>query len=119
MRNVFYRFIYASMEERSFMRFKSLDLILAMLVVAINVALTQFPGRFMIVGILFALPLIFFLPGYALTQTLFRGRAPVQKQSVPEDSAPQQDLKPGHPIGVTDQLLLSFGLSIAIDVLVG
>lgn len=101
------------------MRFKGLDLIIVMIIVAINVALTQLPGRFMIAGILFALPLILFLPGYTLTQTLFRRRAPVQKQSTPEDSAPQQELRLGHPIGTADQLLLSFGLSIAIDVLVG
>ncbi len=101
------------------MRFKNLDLIIAMVIVAINVAWTQIPNRFMIVGILFALPLILFLPGYTLTQTLFRRRVPEQKLDASNHIARRSDLQLGHPISGTDQIVLGLGLSMAIDVLVG
>lgn len=101
------------------MRFKNLDLILAIVVVAINVVWTQVPHNFMLVGIIFALPLILFFPGYTLTQTLFRRQVPEQGSRVSQDRAQRPDLKLGHPIGNTDQIVLSLGLSMAIDVLVG
>lgn len=102
------------------MRFKNLDLIFILIVVAINVVWTQIPVHNPLVGIIFALPLILFLPGYALTQILFRRRtSEEQEQSSSPLASPRPDLQLGHPIGRSDQLLLSFGLSIAIDVLVG
>lgn len=101
------------------MRFKNLDLIITMGLVLLNVIWTQVPNRPLIPELLFALPLTFFLSGYALTQTLFRRRAPEQTQSLANDLINPPDLKLGHPIGNTDQILLSFGLSMAIDVLVG
>ncbi len=58
------------------MRLKNLDLIAAILVVAINVGWTQLPHPPLVIGIILALPLIFILPGYTLTQTLFRERLP-------------------------------------------
>ncbi|MFL5690974.1 MAG: DUF1616 domain-containing protein [Ktedonobacteraceae bacterium] len=101
------------------MRFKNLDLIIAMVVVVINVVWTQVPNRFLIPGIIFALPLTFFLSGYALTQTLFRRRMPEPTRYSSNSPIRQPDLKIGHPIGGADQIVLSFGLSMAIDVLVG
>jgi uncharacterized membrane protein len=105
--------------EDSLMRFKNLDLIIVMVVVVINVVWTLVPNRLLIPGIIFALPLTFFLSGYALTQTLFRGRVPGQRQDSANNPMRRPDLKIGHPIGGTDQIVLSFGLSMAIDVLVG
>ncbi len=99
------------------MRFKNSDLLFSILVVVVNVAWTQAPGRWMLLGIILALPLILFLPGYALTQTLFRRRALEPEAS--SGNARQADLKVGHPIGRSDQLVLSIGLSMAVDVLVG
>lgn len=100
------------------MRFKNLDLIIAMFIVGLNVAWTQIPNSLMIVGIVLALPLVLFLPGYALIQTLFRRRLPEQL-TVSGMVARPQNLKIGHPIGSADQLVLSLGLSMAIDVLMG
>ncbi len=101
------------------MRFKNLDLIIVMIFVVTNVAWTQVPNPPLIPGLIFALPLTFFLSGYALTQTLFRRRVPEQMESSPNDLIHRPDLKLGHPIGSTDAILLSFGLSMAIDVLIG
>jgi len=102
--------------EVSLMRVKNLDLFIILFIVILNVGWTQVPGNLPFVGIILALPLILFFPGYTLTQALFRRREPEQVSSVlPGQSA----LKPGHPIGGTDQLVLSLGLSMAIDVLVG
>ena len=98
------------------MRVKNLDLFIILFIVILNVGWTQAPGHFPFVGIIFALPLILFFPGYTLTQALFRRREPEQVSSV---LTSQSALKPGHPIGRADQLVLSLGLSMAIDVLVG
>jgi uncharacterized membrane protein len=98
------------------MRFKNLDLIAAILVVAINVGWTQVPNRPLMISIILALPLIFILPGYALTQTLFRRR------SSPDPSSNlilRPSLKIGQPVSAVDHIILSLGLSMAIDVLMG
>jgi uncharacterized membrane protein len=99
------------------MRCKNFDLILTMVVVALNVAWTQVPNRPLLPGIIFALPLIFFCSGYALTQVLFRRRMLEQPPNVSNYFTHWSDLK--HPIGGADQILLSLGLSMAINVLVG
>lgn len=99
------------------MRLKNLDLIAAILIVAINLGWTQLPNRPLVIGIMLALPLILILPGYTLTQTLFRKRS-----SVPDPSSNlilQPSLKLGQPINTADHIILSFGLSMAIDVVVG
>jgi uncharacterized membrane protein len=99
------------------MRFKNLDLIAAILVVAINVGWTQLPHRPLVIGIILALPLILILPGYTLTQTLFRKRLPAPDPSSKLILRPS--LKIGQPINTADHIILSFGLSMAIDVVVG
>src|SRR6266849_6745686 len=99
------------------MRFKNLDLIAAILVVAINVGWTQLPHPPLVIGIILALPLIFILPGYTLTQTLFRERLPAPDPS--SNLSLRPSLKIGQPINTADHIILSFGLSMAIDVVVG
>lgn len=101
------------------MRLKNLDLIAAILVVAINVGWTQIPNRPLIVGIILALPLTFILPGYTLTQVLFRKRSPDQSLDSSNNIILRPSLKIGQPVGGADQIILSLGLSMAIDVLVG
>lgn len=105
--------------EDALMRFRNIDLIIVMVVVVINVVWTQFPNRPLILGLIFGLPLTFFLSGYALTQTLFRRRVPEQTPISSNNLIRRPDLRLGHPIANADQILLSFGLSMAIDVLVG
>src|SRR5437870_2143737 len=99
--------------EDSPMRVKNLDLIGAILIAAINVGWTQLPNRPSVLGIILALPLILVLPGYTLTQTLFRRHltAPSSKLIL------QPSFKLGQPVGIVDHIILSLGLSIAIDVL--
>ena len=99
------------------MRLKNLDLIAAMLVVAINAGWTQFPNRPLVIGIILALPLIFILPGYTLTQTLFRKRSPAPDPS--NNLILRPSLKIGQPVSAVDHLILGLGLSMAIDVVVG
>src|SRR5450759_1505314 len=99
------------------MRFKNLDLIAAILVVAINVGWTLIPNRPLVMGIIFALPLIFVLPGYTLTQTLFCERSSAPYPSSNLIRRPGLNIE--HPIGTADHIILSLGLSMAIDVVAG
>lgn len=108
------------------MRFKNLDLITALLLVVLNVVWVQLPERPWFIGLLLVLPLVLFLPGYTLTQTLFRKKSGGEKlqQTTTRPKSSEQASKPaplrlGHPIGNADQLILSLGLSMAIDILVG
>ncbi len=99
------------------MRLKNLDLIAAILVVVINVGWTRVPNRLLIIGIILALPLVLILPGYMITQTLFCKHSPA-----PESSSSlilQPSLKIGQPVNNADRIILSLGLSMAIDVVVG
>ena len=63
------------------MRFKNIDLIGAMVLAAINIGWQLIPGRPLAIGIVLGLPLVFVLPGYTLTQVLFR------RQPAPEPSS--------------------------------
>ncbi|HTK11600.1 MAG TPA: DUF1616 domain-containing protein [Ktedonobacteraceae bacterium] len=101
------------------MRLKNLDLLIVMIFVVINVVWLQVPNRPVLPGIAIALPLTFFFSGYALAQTLFRRHVPESTQEARGDLIRRPDLLLGHPVGRADQILLSFGLSMAIDVLVG
>ena len=58
--------------EGSSMRLKNLDLIGSIFFAALSVGWAQLPSRPLIIGIILAVPLIFVLPGYTLTQVLFR-----------------------------------------------
>ncbi len=98
------------------MRLKNLDLVAAMIAVVLNVAWTQIPGQIPVVGSLLTLPLTLFLPGYTLVQVLFRRREPVSEAS---HLIRQPGRKTEDAPGKIDQVMLSFGLSMTIDVLVG
>jgi uncharacterized membrane protein len=80
------------------MRHKNLDQLVTMGIVMVSVIWTLLPShRPVVVGIILALPLVFGLPGYALTQVLTYKRP----------------LEPSHT------LAFSLGLSLSIDVLSG
>jgi uncharacterized membrane protein len=109
------------------MRLKNFDLLVAILIAALNIAWLRLPDRLLIVSIILALPLVFFLPGYTLTQILFRKRSAGGSSSSPvtrvrvSDQTPGSipGMRPGHPIGTPDQIILGLGLSMAIDIVVG
>lgn len=100
------------------MRIKNSDLIAAILIAMINIVWTQIPDRPLVVSVIFALPVIFILPGYSLTQGLMSKRFSVQAIDT-QSSMPQSDRKKGQLVDGSDQLVLSLGLSLAVDVLVG
>ena len=95
--------------------------------VALNVAWVQLPNRPLIIGIILVLPLVLILPGYTLTQALFRKGSPgdgsdqtlFRSKSSGKTPGVANTLRFGHPIGGADQFILSFGLSMAITILVG
>jgi uncharacterized membrane protein len=99
------------------MHCKNIDLITAISIAALNVLWTQIPNRPSLVGIFFALPLIFILPGYTLTQVLLRKRPPRPHDSY--DPIAQPGAHIGQPVGGADKIALSLGLSLTVDVLVG
>ena len=100
------------------MRIKNLDLIIVMVFVVVNVVWINIPNHPLPPGILFALPLTFFLPGYSIMQVLFRRTAPEQTQGQNRFfRQPDQALE--RPVTSVDKILLGLGLSMAIDVLVG
>lgn len=79
------------------MHHKNLDQLVAMGIIVVSVIWTLLPSHIPGVGIILALPLVFGLPGYTLTQVLTYKRS----------------LEPSHT------LVFSLGLSLAIDVLSG
>ncbi len=99
------------------MRFRNYDLLIVMLLVILNVVWTQVPTHVPAISILLGLPLSLFLPGYSFTQMLFRRRE--QQQDDSNSIIQRPELKIGHPVGGADLIVLSLGLSMGIDVLVG
>src|ERR1017187_10308055 len=99
------------------MRLKNFDVIITLLIVVINVGWTQIPNHPLPVGIILALPLVLILPGYMLTQTLFGKPSPTLVPS--SNLILQPRLKIGQQINAADKIVLSLGLSMAIDVVVG
>src|SRR6266487_3588085 len=83
--------------EGSSMRLKNLDLIVAVTIAAMNVVWALLPGRTPVIGTVLALPLVFVLPGYSLTEAMFYKRT----------------------VETSHRLLLSLVLSLAIDILGG
>jgi hypothetical protein len=79
------------------MRLKNLDLIVTVTFATLNVVWATLPGHILAMGIILALPLVFVLPGYTLTETLFNNQS----------------------LGGPARLLFSLGLSLAIDILCG
>jgi uncharacterized membrane protein len=79
------------------MHHKNLDLIAAVIIAVLNVVWVLFHSSTPVVGIILAFPLALVLPGYTLTEVLFRKRS----------------------LNAPERLVLSLGLSLAIDVLSG
>ncbi len=79
------------------MRLKNLDLMVAVIIAAMNVLWALLPSRTPAMGIILALPLVFVLPGYTLTEAMFHKRA----------------------LAASHRLMLSLGLSLALDILGG
>lgn len=79
------------------MRLKNLDLIVTMIIAVLNVAGALLPSHPPVIGIILALPLVFVLPGYTLTEALFHKRS----------------------LDASHRLIFSLGLSLAIDILSG
>src|SRR5260370_189481 len=79
------------------MHHKNLDIIVGVIVAVLNVVWVLLHSSVPVVGIILALPLVLVLPGYTLTEVLFRKRS----------------------LNAPERLVLSLGLSLAIDVLSG
>jgi uncharacterized membrane protein len=79
------------------MHHKNLDLIAVITIAVLNVVWVLLHSSVPVVGIILALPLALVLPGYTLTEVLFRKRS----------------------LNAPERLVLSLGLSLAIDVLSG
>lgn len=79
------------------MRLRNLDLIVTAIIAVLNVGWALLSSRVPVIGIFLALPLVFVLPGYILTELMFHKRS----------------------LDVSHRLLFSLGLSLAIDILGG
>ncbi len=101
------------------MRVKNLDLIGAIFFAVLCVGWTQLPSRPLIVGIILAVPLVFVLPGYTLTQVLFRKQSPDPLTDTAKNIILQPRLKIDQPVSAVDYIIFSLGLSLAIDVVMG
>jgi uncharacterized membrane protein len=78
---------------------RDLDLTGAMCFVLTGMGWAQLSNRPLLPGVLLAVPLVFILPGYALTQVFFVRR--------------------GKPFGAVDLIVFSLGLSLVIDIVIG
>jgi uncharacterized membrane protein len=76
------------------MRQKPLDLVVITVIATLNVTLVLFPIHASVIRIILALPLVLVLPGYTLSEVLFRKRS----------------------LNASERLLFSLGLSLAIDI---
>ncbi len=76
------------------MRLKNLDLIIAMSIAVLNVIWTFLPYHWLVPGIILTLPMVFIIPGYALTELLFHKRS----------------------LGSSYRIICSVSLSLAIDI---
>src|SRR5438045_3022777 len=79
------------------MRHKNTDLIVSLIIVVLNAGWACIPNATVIVGTILALPLVFVLPGYVLTEVLSYKRS----------------------LSVAHHLTFSLGLSLAIDIVGG
>lgn len=97
------------------MRLKNLDLMLALVIVAVDVGLSLLPNRPVFVSIILMLPLVFAIPGYAFGEFVF----PRRILQEPDPLIMQPKLKLERPLNSFDRILLSIGLSLALDVMGG
>lgn len=99
------------------MRPKNLDLVIGLLIAAVNVGWTLLPDHptyLTIAGIILALPLVFVLPGYTLTEALFK-----RSTNASEALIRQPALKLERPFKTSDRLIVGLGLSLALVILTG
>ena len=96
------------------MQKKNLDLIVVLLIAALNVGWTLLAVHLPVVGIIFALPLVFLLPGYALTEVFFKRTSDDTKSLIVK---PHARIISSFPI--SDRLVFSIGLSVVIDITTG
>ncbi|GAC1361926.1 MAG: hypothetical protein NVS2B12_04460 [Ktedonobacteraceae bacterium] len=89
------------------MRKRSLDLLAATCIGAINVVWSLLPNHISFVGLILALPLIFLLPGYTLTEALLPAQA--KFTFLPADKQ----------LTGSSRFTFSIGLSIIVDILGG
>src|SRR5690348_6500277 len=85
------------MWKETLMRLKHLDLIVTEIIVVLNVAFVLLPSHNPVIGTILAWPLVLVLPGYMLTAALYHKRS----------------------LDASHRLLLTLGLSLAIDILSG
>jgi len=77
------------------------------------------PVRPLLVGMVLGIPLVFFLPGYAVTQVLFPWRSEGPRSASSQSVILGARLKIGQPFSAVDYLVFSLGLSLVIDVITG
>jgi uncharacterized membrane protein len=98
---------------------KNLDLVGAICFVVSGTVWALLPVRPLLIGVVLAVPLVFFLPGYTLTQVLFPGRSPDPLSAASQSVVLRSRLKMGRPFGTIDSLVFSLGLSLVIDIITG
>src|SRR6266581_2234099 len=79
------------------MRRKNRDLMVTAIIASLNIIWTLLPNRPIVIGVILTMPLVFFLPGYILTEALFSKRTLI----------------------ASHHLVLSLALSMAIDIIGG
>lgn len=99
------------------MRLRNLDLVGAICLAVAATGYALLPNRLLLVGTLLAVPLVFFLPGYTLSQVFFHKRAALPTSS--GGLIMQPGLKIDRPLDAIDLLVFSLGLSLVIDIITG
>ncbi len=99
------------------MRQKNLDLVGAICLAVAATGWALLPNRPPLVGIPLVVPLVFFLPGYTLSQIFFRKRSAHPTSSSGLILHPR--LKIDRPPGDVDLFVFSLGLSLVIDIITG
>jgi uncharacterized membrane protein len=79
------------------MRLKNLDLIVMVIIAVLNIVWALLPNRPTLIGTILGVPLVFLLPGYTLTEAMFHKRS----------------------LAASHRLVISIGLSLAIDIIGG
>jgi uncharacterized membrane protein len=97
------------------MRRRNLDLAVASSIAILTIALTLLTVRVQVLQVLVALPLVFFLPGYLLTELLFRSKKVSPMPQVPSSSSQNTP----RALDGWEYLTLSLGLSVAISIVGG
>jgi uncharacterized membrane protein len=98
---------------------RNLDLIGANCFVVAGMLLVLLPISPLFVRVLLAVPLVFILPGYTLTQVLFPRRAAGTPSNSSQSLTQQQRLKISQRFSAVDNIVFSLGLSLVIDILTG